>query len=398
MTTTRETSSIKKRTIIHIDMDAFYASVEILDHPELQGKPVIVGGLSDRSVVSASSYEARKYGVFSAMPITRARALCPDGIFLPVRMERYREISGRIMAIFNRFTPLVEAISLDEAFLDVTGSERLFGSGAKIAATIKDLIHKEEGLTASAGVAASKLVAKIASDLQKPDGLTIVPPGTEKKFLAPLPVKRLWGVGKTTLQALAMMNVRTIGDIAKLSEDFLAVKFGKHGTHLYYTANGIDTREVVPTRMIKSVGHEDTFATDITDKKTIHRELLSLAVRVGERLRRYGLTGKTITIKVKFHDFKTASRSLTLEKSTDDGNDIFRTGKILLEKTEAVRKPLRLLGISVSNLSEAGKNFQMDLFGAKHENRKTELNKAVDAINRKFGREKINPASLIKLS
>jgi len=386
----------KQRTIIHVDMDAFYASVEVLDNPELRGKPVVVGGTSNRSVVSAASYEARKFGIHSAMATVKARKLCPQAIFLPVRMGRYHEVSEQIMAIFHRFTPLVEPISLDEAFLDVTGSNSLFGDGPAIAGEIKKLIRAETGLTASAGVATSKLVAKIASDLQKPDGLTVVEPGREREFMAGLPIGKLWGAGGKTIQALALLNVRSIGDLAALPQEILSAKFGKHGRHLHLSACGIDDRPVIPTREAKSIGHEDTFSEDLTDLNIIKRALLALATRVGERLRRHERQGQTISIKIKFHDFSTSSRSLTLPEPISDTMEIFQRGWELVKKTDAGRKPVRLAGISVSNLSEPGGAYQPDLLGkTKQREKNRELNEAVDRINLKYGRKAINPAALV---
>ena len=246
-------------------MDAFYASVEQLDNPELKGKPVIVGGRSMRGVVSAASYEARKYKIHSAMPVAQAKKLCPHGVFLPVRMKRYKEISNRVFSIFQKYTPLVEPLSLDEAFLDVTASSKLFGTAENIAEQIRKQVFKEIGLTISAGVASSKLVAKIASDIDKPDGLTIVPAGYETEFLAPLPIKRLWGVGKKTQEALTLLGVHTIGDIAGISLDLLEQKFGKHGKSLHYAAQGLDNRDVETEHETKSVGHEFTFDADLVE-------------------------------------------------------------------------------------------------------------------------------------
>lgn len=386
----------KQRAIIHVDMDAFYASVEIRDNPGLKGRPVVVGGTSDRSVVSAASYEARKYGIHSAMATVRARRLCPQAVFLPVRMDRYREVSRHIMDIFHRFTPLVEPVSLDEAFLDVTGSSALFGDGRFIAAEIKRLIRQETGLTASAGIATSKLVAKIASDLRKPDGMTVVEPGREREFLAPLPIGRLWGAGGRTMEALTLLNVRTIGDLAALAPDLLVRRFGKHGLHLHQAANGIDGRPVVPSREVKSVGHEETFAEDLVDLAVIRRELLALATRVGERLRRLGLRGQTITVKIKFHDFSIVSRSLTLTEPTCDTMEIFQRSRDLLSKTEAGGKPVRLAGISISNLTASAGMQQQDLFGSQRQREKRlSLNEAVDMINRKFGSSTVSPAALV---
>jgi DNA polymerase-4 len=347
-------------------------------------------------VVSAASYEARKYGIHSAMATVKARRLCPAAIFLPVRMSRYHEVSEQIMAIFHRFTPLVEPISLDEAFLDVSGSTGLFGEAPAIAREIKKLILQETGLTASAGVAASKLVAKIASDLQKPDGLTVVEAGREREFLAPLPISKLWGAGNKTIEALALLNVRSIGDLAALPQEILTSRFGKHGRHLHLAANALDDRPVVPTREAKSIGHEETFSEDLTDLTAIKNELLELATKVGERLRRHELRGQTITLKIKYYDFTPSSRSLTLVEPTSDTMEIFRQVRDLLRKTEAGRKPVRLAGISVSNLHEAGSGYQQDLFGkTRQRERSRVLNEAVDLINQKFGEKTINPASLI---
>lgn len=389
-------SETKIRAIIHVDMDAFYASVEMLDNPELQGSPVVVGGTSDRSVVSAASYEARKYGIHSAMATVKARKLCPHAVFLPVRMNRYREVSSQIMHIFHAYTPLVEPISLDEAFLDVTGSTRLFGSGHAIAVEIKNRIRGETGLTASAGVATSKLVAKIASDLQKPDGLTIVEPGREREFLASLPIGKLWGAGGRTIESLALFNVETIGDLAALPGETLEANFGKHGRHLYLSANGIDERPVVPAREVKSIGHEETFSEDLTDLTVIRAELLELATRVGERLRRHNRQGQTITVKIKYFDFTTCTRSHTLPEPTSDTREIFHHSLELLQKTEAGRKPLRLAGISVSNLNTSGRRYQQNLFSTNRQKEKNwRLHVAVDEINQKFGNRTILPAKII---
>jgi DNA polymerase IV len=387
----------RPRQIIHLDMDAFYASVEVLDQPELLGKPVIVGGNSARGVVSAASYEARRFGVHSAMPIVTARRLCPEGFFLPVRMSRYREISERIMFIFEQFTPLVEPLSLDEAFLDVTGSGPLFGAASKIALTIKELVRKETGLTVSAGVASSKLVAKIASDLEKPDGLTIVPPGGEKEFLGRLAIDKLWGVGRMTRETLRLMGVNTIGDITRLPLPMLESRFGRHGLHLYQAARGIDEREVTPEREMKSVGHEETFETDLRDTRILERELLALAVRVGRRLRRYGMQGRTVTLKVKYFDFKQVTRSLTLAAATDDEKEIFQQARQLLVKTEAGHRPVRLLGVSLANFASGREARQMDLFGGSSQaiTRREGLHRAVDAISSKYGSSSILPATLI---
>jgi DNA polymerase IV len=406
------------REIIHLDMDAFYSSVEALDNPTLQGKPVIVGGGERRGVVCAASYEARMFGVHSAQPTSTAKRLCPHGIFLPVRMERYQEMSDRIFGIFHRYTPLVEALSIDEAFLDVTASARLFGTSAEIAKEIKAAVRKETGLTVSAGVAATKFVSKIASDLRKPDGLTVVPRGKEKEFLSPLPVGKLWGVGKVTQAALHRMGVETIGDLSRIAVETLARKFGKHGVLLHELSLGIDDREVVPEREAKSIGREDTYPEDLVSMEGIRKELLSLATRVAERMRSHGVKGRTATLKVKYNDFTLITRAATLDPATDDGGEIYRCAVALLPKTEAGKRPIRLLGISLSNLSggetemPSGKSEQLPLFGKPPGSRESrtarqgfpppgsrekqeKLHHAMDRIRQKFGKKGIRPAALL---
>ena len=407
-------SSMKKeppeRNIIHLDLDAFYAAVEILDNPDLAGKPVIVGGGEKRGVVSAASYEARRFGIHSALPIATAKRLCPHGVFLPVRMGRYKEMSDRVFRIYERFSPLVEALSIDEAFLDVTGTKRLFGGPEEIARRIKEAVASETGLTVSAGVAGTKFVAKIASDMQKPDGLTVVPRGKEKEFLWPLPVGKLWGVGKVTGAALQRMRVHTIGDLARVPAEFLKNRFGEHGLHLHRLANGIDERGVEPDHEVKSIGHEDTYDEDIRDGEIIRKELLSLAQRVSARMRRKGFRGRTVTLKVRYHDFTMVTRAETIPSATDDGGMIYRTVLPLLEKTEAGRRPVRLLGISLSQLESDRETQvrwgQLPLFRKgkpvaekkggpeKDPERVAKLNEAVDRIREKFGEKGIRPGTL----
>jgi DNA polymerase-4 len=402
------------REIVHCDMDAFYASVEVLDDPGLAGKPVIVGGGEKRGVVAASSYEARRYGVHSAMPMATARRLCPGGVFLPVRMARYRDVSDLVFGIFRRFTPLVEPVSIDEAFLDVTASVRLFGAPEAIARAIKAAVRGETGLTVSAGVAPSKLVAKIASDMRKPDGLTVVPRGKVMEFLSPLPVEKLWGVGPVTRETLGAMGVATIGDLARVPAEILEGKFGEGGLHLHRLANGIDDREVETEREAKSIGHEDTYDEDIRDPGAMRKEILGLADRVAARLRREGVRGRTVTLKVKYADFTAVTRAVTLSRATDDGGEIYRSAIPLLAKTRAGRQPVRLLGISVSRLAaDDGSREetwdQMPLFGGKPRRaageaqpagaatdpaRVAKLNAAVDRIREKFGKKGIRPATL----
>ncbi|MGD8987968.1 MAG: DNA polymerase IV [Syntrophobacterales bacterium] len=385
------------RAIIHLDMDAFYAAVEVLDDPTLRGKPVIVGGSKERGVVSSASYEARKFGIHSAQPIATAARLCPHGVFLPVRIWRYQEVSRQIFAIFQRYSPLVEPISLDEAFVDVTGSTRLFGSPEEIARKIKQQVVKETELTVSAGVAPSKFVAKIASDIQKPDGLTIVPQGNVVEFLDPLPIKKLWGVGQATHKTLSHLGVKTIGDLSRLPSELLVRRLGKQGLHLYLLANGVDEREVEAERKVKSIGHEQTYRVDIQDKEAAKKELLSLATRVARRLRGHGYVGKTITLKVKYHDFVQITRSTTLAEATDDSREIYSSCCAMLDKTDAGKRPIRLFGISLAQLSFSDEDKQLDLFDDKAvPQKRRRLNRALDAISDKFGDEAIVPGTLLK--
>ena len=383
------------RQIIHLDMDAFYPAVEVLDNPELKGKPVIVGGSRNRGVVSSASYEARKFGVHSAQPVATAMRLCPHGIYLPGRMSRYQEVSGQIFEIFHRFTPLVEGLSIDEAFLDVTGSGRLFGRAEDIARKIKETVFKETGLTVSAGVASSKFVAKIASDMDKPDGLTVVPPDRVREFLDPLPIRRMWGVGKVTQEALARLNIHTFKDLCQMPQEVLERHFGKHGTKMQVLAMGIDEREVVPEHDAKSIGHEDTFEKDIIDLGKAKQELLSLAHRVAHRLRQNKLIGQTVTLKVKYSDFTLITRSTKLSEATNDASVIYSTACALLEKTTVGKRPARLLGISISNLSMDSETQLPLFFGVQGPLKRSKLNTAMDAIREKFGDKGILPGTLL---
>ena len=385
------------KQIIHLDMDAFYPSVEVVDNPELRGKPVIVGGSKERGVVSSASYEARKFGVHSAQPMATAMQLCPNGIVVPVRMARYQEVSEQVFEIFHIFTPLVEPLSIDEAFLDVTGSSRLFGSPIEIAKKIKQKIVEKTGLTISAGVAPSKFVAKVASDMEKPDGLTIVARDKVREFLDPLPIKKMWGAGKVTQKALARIGIHTFKDLRLTSVEVLEKEFGKHGRHMHQLSLGIDPRDVVTLHDIKSIGHEGTYSKDILDLEPAKRELLSLANRVARRMRRKGLEGKTITLKVKYSDFKLITRSVTLHHYTNDSTEIYSNVCSLLEKTAVGKRPVRLLGISLSNLADSDAGRQLSLFSQEESSEKRkELNKTADSILDKFGNRGIRPGSLIE--
>ena len=386
----------KSRKIIHLDMDAFYPSVEVLDNPGLKGRPVIVGGGKERGVVSSASYEARKFGVHSALPMASALRLCPQGIFLPVRMDRYREISRRIFEIFKRYTPLVEPLSIDEAFLEVTGSERLYGAAVDIAVRIKQQVFHEIGLTVSAGVAPSKFVAKIASDVNKPDGLTVVSPEKVRDFLNPLPVGRMWGVGKVTQEKLLRMNVRTFEDLSNLPIEVLEQKLGLQGRKMHFLSMGMDVRDVEPERDVKSIGHEETFAEDLTDLEMLRKKLLLLAEKAARRMRRKGLIGKSISLKVKYHDFKQVTRSGVLDAYSDDGPFLYAEACRLLTKTEAGKKPIRLLGISVSQLCLQSGGDQLSLFGYEQQwEKRKRLHHALDSLYLRHGEKSVVPGALV---
>jgi DNA polymerase-4 len=381
------------RTILHVDLDAFFAAVEQRDRPELRGRPVVVGGggPGDRGVVSAASYEARRFGVHSAMPLRQASRLCPDAVFLPVDGAKYQSVSRQVMAILRRFTPLVEPISIDEAFLDVTGSAALFGDGPTIGARIKEEVRGEVGLTVSVGVASTKLVAKIASDLRKPDGLVVVPPGEEEAFLAPLPIARLWGVGEQTAVALREYGVRTIGDLASLPPDLLVRRFGKHGASLAERARGIDADRVVGGGdPAKSIGHEHTFDIDTSDRETIERTLLGMSEGVAGRLRASGLRASTVTVKIRDSAFRTITRQRTLTEPTDLTEPIWQAA-LELARSEISGIRVRLVGVTVSHFGEPD---QLGLFAAEDPRRRRVV-EAADQIRRRFGERAVTRARLI---
>ena len=384
------------RFIIHMDMDAFYAAVEVLDNPALKGRPVIVGGLEGRGVVSTASYEARRYGIRSAQPMGAARRLCPQGVFLPPRMKRYQEISERIMAVFRRYTPLVEPLSLDEAFLDVGGSLRLFGPAEALARRLKAEVLAETGLTVTAGVAGQKHLAKIASGRNKPDGLTVVPSGGELDFLHPLPLTELWGVGPATLARLAGLGLVTVGDLAALDQEFLARKFGQSGRKLWLLANGRDDREVEPERRAKSVGAEVTFPVDLTSPEEIRAALLTQTQTAVGRLRRLGLRAGGVTVKFRDHRFRTFSRSRLLTAPTDLREEIYKEVLSIYEKETL--GPLRLVGVSLGRLTgEGGKQTLFEESEADEgRNRAARLNLALDQVQSRFGAGAIKPASMVK--
>jgi DNA polymerase IV len=378
--------------MLHVDLDAFYASVEMLKDPSLKGKPVIVGGVGGRGVVSSASYEARSFGVRSAMPTVRARRLCPEGVFVPPDFAAYQAHSNRFREVLLSFTPLVEPLSLDEAFLDVAGATRLFGAPVEIAHRIRATVEREVGVTCSAGVAPTKFVAKMASDLCKPDGQLWVPLDGVAAFLEPLPVGRLWGVGEKTGETLGRLGVRTIGDLARMPESILARLLGdQQAHHLSDLAHGIDDRIVVPYEAPKSVSHEETFEHDLDDDEIILRELLALSGRVASRLRADGYRARTITLKARLATFTTLTRSRTLADATDVGAEVNRTIAELYRALPGERRRIRLLGVQASGLVAAGAH-QLALLRGE---RWSDVERAVDRIERRFGRGAAHPASLL---
>jgi len=380
--------------ILHADLDAFYASIEERDRPELVGKPVIVGGTPEgRGVVAAANYVARQYGVHSAMPAITARRLCPQAVCLPVRMAYYTQVSRQIQEIFRRYTSLVEPLSLDEGFLDVTGSEHLFGSAAEIGRKIKQDIRQELHLVASVGVAPVKFVAKIASDLEKPDGFVVVEPDRLQEFLDPLPVGRLWGVGRVSGEVFRKLGIRTIGELRRLPVDLLMDHFGQSGEHLWRLAQGLDERQVVPDHQAKSISNETTFAEDIADPEILRTWLLELTDQVARRLRQYGLRGRTVQLKIRFADFKTITRSETLPEPTNSTDEIWQAAaRILNTRLPAGHLPVRLLGVGVHGFDPSSQS-QGLLFDHEEQQKQKQLDAVVDQIKDRFGGEAVRRAS-----
>ncbi len=396
------------RTILHVDMDAFYVAVEVRRRPELAGLPLVVGGTSARGVVAAASYEARRYGMHSAMPSVRARRLCPHAVFLPGDHPLYSEVSAEVLAVFAEFTPLVEPVSLDEAFLDVTGARRLLGSGREIGQAIRSRVRDALDLPCSVGVAPVKFLAKLASEAAKPKaspegitpgrGVVVVEPGEELAFLHPLPVRALWGVGPATHARLRRLGVVTVGDLAAQDESALVRALGSaHGRHLHRLAHAIDNRAVEPERELKSVGHEQTFARDLLERDDMRREVVRMSDAVGARLRSAGMAGRTITLKVRYPDFHTITRSATLPAATDSGPAIAEVAGRLLDRVD-VGAGVRLLGVAASNLSS---RFGHQLSLGQDDDAPagwSEATRAVDAIRRRYGDEAIGPAALVEPS
>ncbi len=407
---------------MHVDMDAFFASVEQLDHPEYKGHPVIVGGLSSRGVVATASYEARKFGVHSAMPISRAKKLCPHGIYVYPNMVRYKEISQIIHKVMEEFTPIIEPLSLDEAFLDVTGITHKFTGPKALGRAIKDRVFEETGLIISAGLAPNKFLAKLASDLDKPDGLVVIPYGKECESLANLPIKRIWGVGPSTERRLKDGGFSIIKDIQVLPDESALVPYvGNQARRVWELARGIDERPVETDRQIQSVGNEETYEHDVEDPAAIDLELHYFANRVAKRLRKYGLMGHTVSIKVRYKDFKTVSRQKRLDSSTDQERVIYDTSVLLWNKLmrdalstkqeerevmgatprpkfdnsilEVPVKPIRLLGVTVSGLSTEG-IVQDDLFSIGADEKDEKLSTVLDSLSSKFGEGAIMSGAL----
>jgi DNA polymerase-4 len=381
--------------ILHVDMDAFFASVEVRSRPELAGKPVIIGGIGPRGVVSSASYEARRYGVRSAMPMSRARRLCPAAAVIAPDMAGYAEASRAIMDIFATVTPLVEPLSLDEAFLDVRGARRRLGSPAAIAASIRATVSAQERLTCSVGIAPTKFVAKIGSTRCKPDGLLVIPVDGVLDFLHPLPVGALWGVGERTEEQLHRVGLRTIGDVARVPQTRLQRLVGTAASaHLSALAHGHDPRPVVPHEPDKSIGAEETFDTDVGDVRVLHRELLRLSAKTAARLRSSGQRGRTVSIKVRLPDFTTLSRSRTLGQATDSGQEIYAVARALFDAVDRAGAPIRLIGVRLEGIVQvAGTAEQLQL--GTPENGWRQADQAVDAASARFGSDAIRPATLL---
>ncbi len=381
---------------LHIDMDAFYAAIEQRDRPELRGKPVVVGGnKTGRGVVSAASYEARRFGVHSAMPGRRAAQLCPDAIFVRGRIEHYAAVGRQVREIFHRYTPLVQPLSLDEAFLDVSGSQRLHGDGVTIGHAIKQTIHTELNLTASVGIAPLKFVAKIASDLKKPNGFVVVKPGDVIGFLDPLPIKRLWGVGRVGQQRLEQMGLTRIGDIRTSDRERLVQRFGRWGDHLWKLANAIDPRGVVPDQTAQQISHERTFASDMTDDEWLQAVVSHLCEQVCHRMRHTQRRCQTITLKYRREDFRTFNRSKSLAMATDSTATVMKVAmELLSQMRQSQPRPVRLIGVSVGRLTDGDHAQQLSLFDMIDENQnQKKIDSVVDQLSDQLGRDTVYRAT-----
>ncbi len=380
--------------ILHVDMDAFFAAIEQREHPEFQGKPVIVGADpkqgKGRGVVSTCSYEAREYGIHSAMPIMQAYKRCPHGIYVPPNGRLYSQVSKDIFKIFFEFTDMVEPLSIDEAFLEISGSIKLLGSPKKIAQKLKYRIYQEQAITASVGIAPNKFLAKIASDLDKPDGLVIVDEDKIQPFLHPLPLKRMWGAGKKTIEKLNKDGIHTIGDLAKFPRELLVKKYGKTGLHFYKLSHGIDDRSVVPDHAVKSVSNEHTFHEDLFDLDQIYQTLLRLSEKVAYRMRKQGLKGRTIHLKLRYEGFETLTRNKTINHQTANTEIIHGIIKELFDRNYNRDRKVRLLGVGVSGFEQKSSQ-QLNLFD-NVDKEVSKLDKVEDLVRKKFGKNAINRA------
>ncbi len=378
------------RTILHVDMDAFFASVEQLDRPELRGKPVLVGGTGPRGVVAAASYEARVFGCHSAMPTAVARRLCPHAVVVKGSFHRYKELSARVFEILESFSPRVQPVSIDEAFVDVTGSAALYGDGRTIAARIRERVKADTGLTCSVGVAPNKYLAKLASDMDKPDGLVALEGGTYQQVLDPLPVSRVWGVGPAAERSLARLGVRTIGDLRAVPAGSLNARFGDFGDHLWRLARGIDDRPVRTDRDSKTISHEQTFAQNLAEPDEVRAVLSAQAEQVARRLRRAGRFARTVTVKIRFGDFETVTRSRTLDDATDRTDLIAAAARGLFDVWAESFRSVRLIGAGVSHLTES--RGQGSLFDRESDDQRRSLDAATDAIAERFGTDAVRRA------
>ena len=397
-----------RRWIMHVDMDAFFASIEQLDHPECEGHPVIVGGLSSRGVVATCSYEARKFGVHSAMPISRAKKLCPDGIYVYPRMDRYKEVSHQIFSIMKEFTPYIEPLSIDESFIEVSGMSTMYSGPKALGRAIKDRVYEQTGLIISAGLAPNKFLAKLASDLDKPDGLVVIPYGREKEILAPLPIKRIWGVGPRTEKILKTGGFHLMRHIQALPDERSLIPIvGNQARRIWELANGIDERPVETDRKIQSIGAEETYEEDLTDGSAIELEFRYFANRLSKRLRKRNLLGHTVSIKVRYDDFTTVSRQKRLDTPSDHEHVFFETAlllwnKLMQDKTSKQLKgvtfmdppgPIRLLGLTVSGLDEEVP-MQDSLFESPKNETENKLAGVLDSLESKFGETAVMSGAL----
>lgn len=378
-----------QRVIFHVDMDAFFASVEQLDNPELRGRPVLVGHDGSRGVVAAASYEARVFGCRSALPMVVAKRKCPHAIVVPVRGGRYREVSAQVFDIFERYSPLIEPLSIDEAFLDMTGTERLLGSPGDVAQKLKDKVRELTGLAASVGVAPNKFLAKVASDLDKPDGLTIIPHDGVDRALAPLPVSRLWGIGPVACAKLADMGIRTIGDLKHANVKLLASRFGDHAHHMMRLARGEDERPVVSDHEAKSIGQEQTFGQDVAEPDAVRAVLLEQVEQVARRLRKHQVFARCVTLKIRFGDFETITRSETRTFATQSTDELWVSASAIFDKwRSSAFRPVRLIGMTVSQLS--GDEGQLDLYDNPDREKRKKIDEVSDKIVQRFGKASLH--------